>query len=326
MRRYIGLGLAGLGAFLFIAALLLRVYVAGQVVKFPLNEYVKTTLVARNVSYFSPKLVREMTGATIQVTDTIKGDAKLGSSSVAVWNEFTWLYDTTNHVRYAISTRRAAFDRRTSQLVDCCGANVGGNSAIPQTGLSGYVFPIGTAPQTYQVFDTTLNRPMPTRYAGTGTVDGVSVYRFVETVAPTQFGPKKGMLLPGALVGSSQKQVRLYQYYAATNTSWVDPRTGGVLDTTQNQTLTLRDATGAPRLLLFRGDIEMTPRSVRQAVGLDSTGSNELNWFTSLIPLILGVAGLAALVTGIVLHWLRPGEQPDDERASEPEPALDPAL
>lgn len=322
MRRVIGLTLAGLGAFLFAAALLLRVYVAGQVVKFPIEEYVKTTLLAHNVSYFSPSLVRKVTGATIRVTDTIKGDGGAGSSSTAVWNEFTYLYDTTNHAVYAYSTRRAAFDRRTSQLVDCCGANIGGNSAIRQTGLSGYVWPIGSEKKTYMVFDTTLNKPMPYRYAGTGTVEGIPVYRYVETVPPAKFGSQT---LPGSLVGSSQKLVTLSQYYEGTNTDWVDPRTGGVLDTTQNQKLSLRDATGAQRLLLFSGDIIMTPQSVHQAVGLDSTGRNELTWFTTLTPLILGVAGVAALIAGIVLARLRRGDQPDDARSEAPEPALGPA-
>ncbi len=79
MRRVMGLTFAGLGAFLIVGAVLVRTYVAGQLVKFPLNEYVKTTLLAKNVSYFSPALVRAVTGATIKVTDTVKGDAKAGS-------------------------------------------------------------------------------------------------------------------------------------------------------------------------------------------------------------------------------------------------------
>jgi len=160
MRRIVGLALVGLGAFLLVAALLTRTYVAGQLVKFPLNTYVKTTLIGKDVSYFSPKLVRPVTGATMQVTDTVKGDGAAGSSSTAVWDEFTYLYDRTNHAEFSYTTRRAAFDRRTAVLVDCCGANIGGNSSIRQTGLSGYVWPIGTQKQTYDVFDTTLLKPI----------------------------------------------------------------------------------------------------------------------------------------------------------------------
>jgi hypothetical protein len=323
MRRVIGLTLAGLGAFLIVAAVLLRAYVGGQIVKFPVNEYVKTTLLAKNVSYFSPALVRSVTGATIQITDTVKGDAKLGTSSIAVWNEFTYLYDITNHKRYALSTRRAAFDRRTAQLVDCCGASVNGKSTIRQTGLSGYVFPFGTQKQTYYVFDTNLYRPMPFRYEGTSTIDGITVYRFVEHVAPSRAGYQK---VPGSLVGIKQRMVTLPQYYAATNTYWVDPATGGVLDTNQNQKQTLQDATGKQRLLLFDGDIVMTPQSVHQAVTLDATGRNELRWFQVLIPLITGLVGIALLIAGVVLVWLKRRAQPEKAGTGEPEPVLDPAL
>jgi hypothetical protein len=318
MRRIVGLALVGLGAFLLVAALLTRTYVAGQLVKFPLNTYVKTTLVGKDVSYFSPKLVRPVSGATIQVTDTVKGDAAAGDSSTAVWNEFTYLYDRTNHAVFSYTTRRAAFDRRTGVLVDCCGANIGGNSTIRQTGLSGYVWPIGTQKQTYQVYDTTLLKPMPFRYAGTGTIHGISVYRFVEKVPPTQYGTQQ---VPGSLIGSSQETVTLPEYYAATNTYWVDPQTGGVLDTSQTQKQYLRDTANGKDLLLFDGNLALTPASVSTAVGLDATGRTELAWFEVIGPLIAVLVGIVALVAGIVLVRRR-GDQPEEARAEEPEPAL----
>jgi Porin PorA len=323
MRRVIGLALAGLGAFLLVAAPLTRTYVAGHLVKFPLNTYVKTTLLGHDVSYFSPKLVRPVTGATMEVTDTVKGDAPAGNSSTAVWDEFTYLYDRTNHVVFSYTTRRAAFDRRTGMLVDCCGANIGGNSAIRQTGLSGYVWPIGTQKRTYDVFDTTLLKPMPFRYAGTGTIHGIAVYRFVEQVPPTQTGTQQ---VPGSFVGSTQQTVTLPQIYVAKNTYWVDPRTGGVLDTSQVQSQFLRDTAAGKELLLFNGTLAMTPASVATAVGLDSTGRTELDWFELYGPLAGALLGLVLLVTGIVLVRLRPGAQPEEARDAEPEPALDPAL
>jgi Porin PorA len=321
MRRIVGLALVGLGAFLLVAAPLTRTYVAGQLVKFPLNTYVKTTLIGKDVSYFSPKLVRPVTGATMQVTDTVKGDGAAGNSSTAVWNEFTYLYDRTNHVVFSYTTRRAAFDRRTAMLVDCCGANIGGNSQIRQTGLSGYVWPIGTQKQTYQVYDTTLLRPMPFRYAGTGTIHGISVYRFVEQVAPTQSGSQK---VPGSLLGSSQSLVTLPEYYAATNTYWVDPQTGGVLESNSKTKQYLIDTASGKDLLLFDGDLVMTPASVNTAVGLDATGRTELAWFELYGPLIAVVVGVVALVAGIVLVRRR-GDQPEEAHAEEPEPALGPA-
>jgi hypothetical protein len=324
MRRVIGLTLAGLGTFLIVLAVLVRTYVGGQVIKFPLNEYLTTTLQGTGITYFSPSLVREVSGATMRVTSTVKGDAAAGSSSTAVWNEFTNLYDVTNSAQYEFATRRIAFDRRTAELVNCCGASVGGNTSIRQSGLVGFLWPFGTQKSTYEVYDVNLDRPMPTRYAGTSTIDGITVSRFVERVPPTKAGTQQ---LPGSLVGMpSQALVTLPEYYTATNTYWVDPLTGAQLDLSQNQKLTIEDAAGTQRLLLFNGDLRVTPRSVRTIVGLDRTGRSEYGWFETIIPLVSGLVGLIFLVVGIVLaRRRREDDQPDHADAEAPEPALDPA-
>jgi hypothetical protein len=254
----------------------------------------------------------------MRVTDTVKGDPSASTSATAVWDEFTYLYDVTNTKVFNYSSRRAAFDRRTSQLVNCCGANIGGNKSIRQTGLSGYVWPFGTQKQTYNVFDTTLLRPMPYTYEGTGTIHGITVYRFVEQVAPTQAGTQT---LPGSLVGSSQPSATLPQYYTATNTDWVDPVTGAILTVTETQQLLVRDATGAHTLLLFDGTLAMTPQSIQQAVNLDKDGRNKLNLLEVVVPLVAGVLGLIALITGILLAR-RSGDQPEEADTEQNEPAL----
>jgi Porin PorA len=317
MRRIIGLILAGLGAFLIVAALLMPTYIAGRVIKFPINTYVVTTLLGPNASYFSPSLVRPVSGATMRVTDTVKGDGAASTSSTAVWNEFTYLYDVTNAKVFQYTSRRAAFDRRTSQLVDCCGAHVGGNTSIHQSGLSGYVWPIGTQPRTYDVFDTTLNRPMPYTYAGLAAIHGITVYRFVERVSHSRAGSQT---LPGSLVGSpGQASVTLPEYYTATNTDYVDPQTGAILNVTQTQKLTLEDATGTQRLLLFNGTLAMTPQSVQAAVNLDQSGRNKIILLKVVLPIVAGVVGLAALVGGILLARRPTGQHRRDE-AAEPVP------
>jgi hypothetical protein len=254
----------------------------------------------------------------MRVTDTVKGDGAASTSSTAVWNEFTYLYDVTNAKVFQYTSRRAAFDRRTSQLVDCCGAHVGGNTSIHQTGLSGYVWPIGTQRQTYKVFDTTLNRPMPYTYAGTSTIHGIGVYRFVEHVPHSRAGSQT---LPGSLVGSpGQASVTMPEYYTATNTDYVDPRTGAILDVTETQRLTLEDATGAQRLLLFNGTVAMTPQSVQTAVNLDQSGRNKLTLLKVVLPIVAGVLGLVALVGGILLVR-RPAGQHRRDEAAQPVPA-----
>jgi hypothetical protein len=159
---------------------------------------------------------------------------------------------------------------------------------------------------------------MPFRYAGPGTIHGISVYRFVEKVPPTQSGTQQ---VPGSLIGSSQNLVTLPEYYVAANTYWVDPQTGGVLDSTSYSKQYLRDTANGKDLLLFNGKLIMTPDSVSTAVGLDATGRTALAWFEVIGPLIAVAVGIVALVAGIVLVRRR-GDQPEEARAEEPEPAL----
>jgi Porin PorA len=320
MRRIIGISLAGLGAFLMVAALALVSYVSGHVIKYPLNEYLKTQLRGTGITYFSAPLVREVSGATLLTTSTVKGDAAAGNSSTAVWNSFTYVYDTSNKQVFQYTTRRFAFDRRTAQLINCCAANVNGNSSISQSGLVGFLWPFGTQQQTYQVFDPVLNKPRPARFAGTSTIDGISVNRYVEQVPPTRAGSET---LPASLVGmKGTGNVTLPEYYTGTNTFWVDPETGAQLNTTQVQKITLEDSTGAQRLILLDGTLKFTPQSIQTVVNIDNSARTKIGLLTVILPLVFGAVGLILLVTGIVLVLRRRDDQAQDSGETVPEPAL----
>jgi hypothetical protein len=320
MRRVIGLVLAGLGTFFLVLAVLIPTFVAGQVIKFPLNEYQVSTLEGSGISYFSPALVRPVQGATIRVTSTVKGSDQAGSSSVAVWDGFTNLYDVTNAQQYQYATRRVAFNRRTAELVMCCGASVGGDTSVRQSGLVGFLWPFGSQKRTYQVFDVNVNRPMPARYAGTTTVSDTKVNRYVERVTSVRAGSQQ---LPGSLVGMpGQSQVTLPEYYSATNTFWVDPVTGAELNVSQDINLTLRDSAGRQRLLLFNGDLRMTPKSMSAIAKTARKARNQITLLRLTIPLISGLLGLVLLVAGIVLARPRREDgQPEEAKTTAPAPA-----
>jgi len=326
MRSAIGVVLTGLGAFLILVAILLPTWVSGHVVKFPLNEYETATLTASNASYFSTSSLSEKSGVTLEATYTIKGDASKGNSSTAVWDEYSYVYDLTNHQAVQEMTRTFAFDRRTGQLVNCCGASLNGDTTVRQTGLVGYVFPIGAQKQTYQVYDTTLKRPMPFTYSGTTTVDGVLAYEFVENVAPVQIA---ALSVPGSFVGSTAAVVKAPEFDELHLIYYVDPDTGALLDVDEYQALTLHNpATGATALVLFSADLIATPASVRQIVSLDSSGRNELALLETILPLALGISGGVALLAGIFLGRKPRGPQaasvvPDTSAGAAAEPAYD---
>jgi hypothetical protein len=298
MRRVVGLTLTGLGAFFVAAALLLRFYVAGQVIKFPLNEYVVLTFTGNNFSYFSVPQLKELSGVSVRATSTFKGDVKAGSSSTAVWDNFSALEDVINHQPIQYSSQRAAFDRRTGALGNCCGAAVNSNTKVRQSGLA-FVWPIGTQKKTYQVFDTTLLKPVPAPYTGTTTVDGMTAYKFVEQVSHQPFGQQA---VPRALAGlTGQGSVTLTEYYTATNTYWVDPVTGTVLATSQNGGVVLENSTGTARLVALQGQVVTTPQSNKSEVDTARSAQNKIKLIQDIGPLVFLLLGIGLAVTGIML-------------------------
>jgi hypothetical protein len=298
MRRVVGLTVTGLGAFLLVFGLLMRYWVPAQVLKYPLNEYSVTTLSGTGITYFSPSLLREFKDVDATAVKTIEGDVPSGSSSVAVWGAFTATEDTTNHTAIQYISQRSAFDRRTGLLVNCCAASVGSNSKIRQSG-QGFMFPFGTQHKSYQVFDATLLAPATFQFAGTGTIDGLSVDKFVEHVDHQRFGQQT---LPGSLVGEPQQAtVTLPESLTATNTYWVDPLTGATVDVTMKQMVELQGATPAEQLVLLGGTLSETAPSVRAAVASSQQQHSKINLIQFTIPMIGILLGLIALAIGITL-------------------------
>jgi hypothetical protein len=314
MRRVIGVVLAVLGVLLVAAAISLPTWVSSQFIKFPLSENETAVLTASNASYFSAATLREQTGVSIRATYTIKGEPAKGSSSVAVWDETSNVIDTTNRRSIQQTTRVFAFDRRTGQLVNCCGASVNGNTSVRQSGLVGYVFPFGTQKQTYQVFDTTLNRPLPFVYAGTATVGGIQTYKFVENIPSTQFSTQQ---VPGSMLGVKTAIVRAPLFDQQRLIYYVDPETGALVDVNELQSTTLRtSATAPPALVGLNADLIATPASVSQIVGLDRNGRNELTLIQTTLPLAGGIAGGVALLAGIFLSRRRRADMAELDEVS----------
>jgi Porin PorA len=316
MRR-VGLVLAGLGTCLIVFAVLVASWVTGQVIKFPLNQYASVTLTDPNATYFSAAKLTEMTGVNMEATYTIKGNAAAGSSSTAVWNQFVYVYDQTNKQPVQSMTRTFAFDRRTAQLVNCCGANVNGSSSVQQHGYVGVVLPIGTKKQTYDVFDANLNKAVPFTYDGIGDVSGTQAYKFTGNVAPTQNGT---LTVPGSLVNQTAASVTLPQYYQAQTTYWIDPVTGALLNVTQNEKLTLRNNDGSQALVLFNANLAATQDSIDGLVAIDNDQVSKASLVGTLLPLATGIVGLLLLIIGIMLA--RRPDQDTEAAPSRREPEL----
>jgi len=297
MRRLVGTVLSGLGMFLVALALLLRFYVSDAAVKFPVNTYTVTTLIGHDVSYFNTSKLTELSGVTMRVTNTTEGDGAAGTSTRAVYNVFTYIYDVTNKQTFQYSTRRLAFNRKTGQLINCCGTAVSGDTHVHMSGL-GVLYPLGTKQHNYQVFNAVLLKPVTARYSGEGTIDGMSTYKFVTQIPPTKVGTQQ---VPGSLIGSKAASVSLGEYYQGTETDWVNPRTGVPIAVTESQHIGLRDSAGTERLVVLDGTLSTTPATVRSAVNTVNKDVNLLNVATVTVPLIGGILGVILLALGIFL-------------------------
>jgi hypothetical protein len=171
---------------------------------------------------------------------------------------------------------------------------------VVQTGL-GYQWPFGTQARTYQVFDVTLRRPMPFRYAGPARVDGLRTFKFTETVPNVKIGQET---LPAQLAGLRQLgTVSLGKYFTATNTYWVDPVTGIAVKMRLDQRTALESVPGDTRLVLLAGTMAETRASVRAAVAESRQSHQLISWIDDLGPLIGIGAGVLLLVVGILLLW-----------------------
>jgi MFS family permease len=280
MRRVSGFVLTILGAFLLVVAVLLRFWVAPSVIEFPLDEY-QIVQLAGTGSYFSPSQGKELVGVSVLVTETTKGADVAGSGGAAVWDGFVAIQDTTN--------------RRTGELVDCCGAyitdpvNGKPEYSVRMTGI-GFVWPFGAQRQTYQVFDIGAGRAEPARYAGIARIGGILTYRYVERVTPTRFGTE-----PANSLG-----VSMGEYYSATNTYFVDPETGMPLKITENQEVTLASG-GVTQLVSPDLSLTETAPSVRAAISSDDGVRGEIALYESTLPLIGLTLGLVFLAAGILL-------------------------
>jgi hypothetical protein len=311
MRRVVWSVLTGIGAFFIVLAIMSRLVVPAQAVKFPLNEYKVNNLKATNASWFSPKSGTELSPVTIRITTTVKGDVSgadtLGSANNAAWESFAVVDDTTDNQPIAIPAYadEFAFNRKTGVLVPWSGNEVDGKHVSSVSG-QGFVWPLGAKKQTYQVFDTTLLKPVPFIYKSTATTDGVSTYVYSANIPPTQTAT---VSVPGSLVGLHAAEVNLPEFYSAQETYYVDPVTGAPLLVKRDIQQVLKDSSGTTRLVLLAANFQTLAASVASSANSDNHYRAEINIAKDVVPITALIIGIIALAAGLVLSRLRPEDE-----------------
>jgi hypothetical protein len=305
VRTYIGLALVGFGVFVLAAGGFTRFQIAPEVVAAPQNMYQLTEAQAQNATYFDAGSLQKRTGATLNVSSTLRGDVKAARGNVVVWDNTTVIQDLANNVNVDIRTQRLAFDRHNGQLTQCCGAHVGNDKNVKMSGIALF-WPLQMERKDYQGWDATTQRTWPLKFSGTETVNGVSTYKFVQTIPATKVAsttpeaPANLLGLPGTA------SVPVDRFYQAQATFWIDRRTGVTVDQRQQVRSSMRGQNGQGELLLADFDLQLTPKSkaaLKDKVDQAAVGSMLLK---TIVPLACLVAGLALVIGGVALAGGRP--------------------
>jgi hypothetical protein len=301
--------LAGLGAFLMVAGLLLRLYAAPRLIAAPAGFYLVVTLADPHASYFDERALTTRRDVTLTYNDTIRGDAGASTGTIAVWDQFTVLADRKRHVQLIATYQRSAFNRRTGELTNCCGASVNDDTRVRQDGIGVVFWPIGTRQTTYQVYDTNTERAWPAAYSGTANVQGLLTYRFTQRIPVTRVQQLPGV--PTSLLGlrGPARDVVANRTFQATNTFWVDPRTGVPVNVQERILSVLHAPGGQGRLMVANADLTMTPASQRALAAVARQNAAAITTIRQQGPLGGLLLGLLLLLAGTVplrrLRWVR---------------------
>lgn len=294
--------LIALGAFLIVLAPMVRWYAYPRVAVAPAAQKSVTTLVGPGATIFDINTLKDITTDLTTKVRTI-GDTraakKAGNGTVVYVNSTST--KSSDGVMRSRDVERMAFNQRTGAAVNCCGeflSNTEGvETPIKHEGLVA-IFPIPTEKKTYPFWDSTLKSATPIKYTGTGTVEGVDVYTFENTTAPTKVGTQE---VPLNLLGLDGTQnVTADEMYSVVRKLWVEPNTGVILKRSE-QVLDTLNYDGQPRLTLTKVNTQYDAKTVKANADKYGSEGRMLHLVRSTVPLVSLVLGVLLLFLGLTL-------------------------
>lgn len=302
MRRFLGPLLVGLGAFLFVAGLLLRFYAYPRVAVAPIDQASVTKLEASDAEIFDTTTLKPLT-TDLSVQSRTVGDVKASQAhgdNVRVWVNTTSIRSEDGTVR-SRSTERTAFDATSAEAVNCCDSfeenTDGQREHVKRSGLV-FKWPFGTDKKTYQVWDSTLDKTIAAKYVKESSIKGLKVYEFHASVPRTQTGEQE---VPASVVGESGSgNVTAQNMYEADKTWYVEPVTGAIVDQSLDQNSTLA-IDGDDKITTTRADLKYTDATVAANVMDFKSKASQLKLVGVTVPIIAVVLGLVLLAVGGLL-------------------------
>jgi hypothetical protein len=141
-------------------------------------------------------------------------------------------------------------------------------------------FPVKTEKKDYDYWDGTLGHAVTAHYKGIKMIDGLKTYRF-EVAIPAQ---------DAEIAAGTQGT------YEATQTVWVDPKTGSFIDQDGTQTVSLPDGTK-----MLDVNVSYTDDTVKSNVDTAKSNKRSLWLIGTVARFVAPIVGVVLIVLGVFL-------------------------
>lgn len=312
MKRILGIVAVALGAFLLVLGALSKFYIYDQLAVAPLDtNSTSTSETVEDAQYFDVAGgLKPATGPLRSVRVTVADVEKSKEASDDLGRDIA-VYDTysqtdtpdfdfgSGETPLSGSHEIVAFDRVTGETVDWEGSRSTSGGLTVRGAFKGlyFKFPFNVQKETYQFWDGSVKEATDAVFDGEDTIDGLKVYRFVQTIEPVKIGT---FAVPGALIGDERPTVVTDRYYSNVRTLEVEPETGAIIRGGESQDSYL-ELNGKRVLTLTEATLQYTPDYVADNVEEYKFLSTALGTVRTTLPIYGSLAGLLLIIVGFVL-------------------------
>ncbi|HWI42733.1 MAG TPA: DUF3068 domain-containing protein [Nocardioides sp.] len=303
MRSKIASVLVGLGVFLIVAAVLVRAYAYPTLARVPTNYDETTKLEAKGALVFNsdPKVLKTETSDLDISAHTVADSGAKAPDGKVVWVTSTTLKRPDGSV-FQQQRDRVPFDAVSGKAVDCAKCDswsevaTGVQVPVVRKGQT-LKFPFDTQKKDYLVWDDATGQATTARYEGTAKVDGLTAYKFVQTIKPQIIETRE---VPGSVFGVEKASVLADMWYGMTRTFYIEPNTGSPVNRVEERQQELRyDGVVVPA---FTGTVKYTAAQVQKSVNDTKSKGAMLGGMKVLYPLVMFLLGLAMVALGLVMN------------------------
>lgn len=285
VRKWVAFLLLFVGAFLLVTAVVAKVWAPGAAERTPLNVDTDTFL-SGEADKLNPA-TGELEHVAVKYTSKTLADPKKSDGDYVAFvntkcvnideNDPPPCLEDTDDRLITNSIDTFATDRHTAMATDKTKYLAEG--AVPHEGLVNK-WPFNSEKKTYPYWNGTLGTTVDAKYAGTEDIDGLETYRYDVVVEPT----------------AAEVLTDTQGIYSTTESIWVEPRTGSIINQTGGQVLKLENGD-----TILKIDVAYTDETVAANVKDAKANRKTLSLILDIVPPVAGIVGLLMLGAGGLL-------------------------